>query len=147
MTIEALKRNEILYVEHVLQGMDDFPYEIRTMCADRVIAEVKERKQSFEEQGLDVYVDFYYCRLTEGEKQHVRLLLSQEEQDYLDRLEKRTKEEEIIFVPDDMLLTLIAKLNEKEALFSTIYFPASQSGKAQTWWGNYGGQYLIFSDR
>ena len=147
MTIEALKQKEILYVEHVLEGMDAFPYEIRTMCAEQVIESVKERKKHLEAQGLDVYVDFYYCRLTQEEKEKVRLVLSEEEQDYLYRFEEKTNKEDLVFVPDDMLLTIIARLNEAEALFSTIYFPAVKTEKAQTWWGNYGGQYLIFSER
>ena len=52
---------------------------------------------------------------------------------------------DIIFEADESLLQIITKLNEKEALFSTVYLePAFQDGKAYTWWGNYGKQYVVF---
>lgn len=54
--------------------------------------------------------------------------------------------EEIIFPMDEMLLSITTKLNEKEMLFSTIYF-AGEKGERSTWWGNYNQEYIVFTDR
>ena len=95
-------------------------------------------------------MDFYLVRVRPEETRRVLSRLNPEEGEYLRELEKKVRtapdpDSEIIFEADESLLQIITKLNEKEALFSTVYLePAFQDGKAYTWWGNYGKQYVVF---
>ena len=144
MTAEDLKRRPVIYVENVVQGMQDYKSTIVSMsgteaceyfCSQRILR-----------GGKGVWVDFYLFRLRPEETRRVLSLLNPEEGEYLRELEKKVRTApDIIFEADESLLQIITKLNEKEALFSTVYLePAFQDGKAYTWWGNYGKQYVVF---
>lgn len=58
--------------------------------------------------------------------------------------------DQVIFPMDDALSRAAAVLNETGMLFSTMYF-AREGGKqgeeavqAETWWGNFNGEYVRF---
>lgn len=148
MTAEDLKRRPVIYVENVVQGMQDYKSTIVSMSG----AEACEYfcSQRILRGGKGVWVDFYLFRLRPEETRRVLSLLNPEEGEYLRELEKKVRtapdpDSDIIFEADESLLQIITKLNEKEALFSTVYLePAFQDGKAYTWWGNYGKQYVVF---
>lgn len=150
MTAEELKKRPVIYVENVVHGMQRYKSTIVSMAG-------AEACEYFLSQWLlrgrnGVWVDFYLFRLRPGEVKRVLTFLNPQEQAYLREAEKQVRmapapECEIIFEADESLLSIITKLNEKEALFSTIYMePTSPNGKACTWWGNYGKQYVIFEE-
>ena len=148
MTAEDLKRRPVIYVENVVQGMQDYKSTIVSMsgteaceyfCSQRILR-----------GGKGVWVDFYLFRLRPEETRRVLSLLNPEEGEYLRELAKKVRsasdpDSELNFEADESLIQLITKLTEKEARFSSVSSePASKDGTEYTCWGNHGTQYVVF---
>ena len=140
-----LKEKGALYVENIQQGFEDYDYEIRTLGKD-------EARKIFSEMRLkngaeNSFLDFYYFAVRPEERERIDAVLSREEIQFLQEYRKTRltgdAKEEIIFPMEDMLLEIAVKLNEKSALFSTMYFTKDKS----TWWGNYEQKYVKFREK
>ncbi len=140
MTAADLKKVGALYFENIKDGLTEYENEIVSMDAG-------EAEQQFrllwEQNGVsNSYVDFYYYCLGPDEQRRVESVLSEAEVTYLHDHSpaRRLSAGDIIFPLDEMLIKIVAKLNETEMLFSTLYFLQEKS----TWWGNYKQEYIVF---
>jgi len=83
------------------------------------------------------YVDFYYFRLNEEDKEKLTELLSKEDKITLDKLKGY---DTIYFKLSRDVIPFIARLCTREVLFSTIYFTKMPC----TIWGNYDLKFPCF---
>lgn len=134
-----LRKRGAIYFEQLRIGLLEYHSEIIRMSQIEAADILRKMwKESYKNQ---TYVDFYYYKLEEESKQKVEGLLTAEELSYL-----KEQKPGFIFSIDEILLSIITKLNEAEMLFSTIYF-AGEKGKRSTWWGNYNHEYIVFTDK
>lgn len=145
MRAAELKGKGALYVENIQQGFEDCAYEVLSFGNEEAKDLFLElRRKNGEENS---FLDFYYFALSREEKERIDCLLNQDEIQYLKEYEKSRltgdTKEDIIFPMEDMLLEIAVKLNEKSALFSTMYFLKEKS----TWWGNYERNYVKFWEK
>ncbi|MBQ5695106.1 MAG: hypothetical protein IIV48_00420 [Clostridium sp.] len=86
------------------------------------------------------YVDFYYNLLSQEDKKRLNESIDDADKLFIKEFEKKNSKAGIYFNLTLESIPLIAKLNTKEILFSTIYF-----GKEKiTIWGNYNKQFPVF---
>ena len=136
MQIDELKKAGAIYLDHIQEGFEKYDWEEYTLCARDAVEKLDaEWKKCGKENA---WADFYYFILPEDGRKKIEETLTDEEKRYLQEL--KGKADGIIFPLDEQLIRLLAKLNEKEMLFSTFYFMNPES----TWWGNYGGTYVVF---
>ena len=147
MTVEELRALGAVYPEDIQQGFMEYAYEVRKSDQQQTYDTIRRK---WEEGGKqNVYTDFYYFALSSDEREKVDQLLTGEEQEHLRELrrvmeqENRSVKEHIIFPLDEMLLQIVAKLNEADALYSTICILDENCA----WWGNFGKEYVIFRKR
>lgn len=148
MNVKELQSLGAIYFENIKTGLSVYQNEIRCMNCIQAYEFFKEKWQK--EYPDKTFVDFYYFRQEETARQKVNELLTAEEKVYLEKLPKmvegKSLEEEFIFPLEEELLQIVTKLNDREMLFSTIYF-AGEKGKRSTWWGNYGKEYVVFWEK
>lgn len=144
MTILELKKLGALYVEHILDGMETYPYENVTYSEQEAYDVLLHQMEQY---GADhSYTDFYYFALEPVARMRVDALLTEDEKQYVESIRSKSKEE-IIFPLTKELLRIVVRLNNCEMLFSTIYFlPKDEHAglSATTWWGNYQSEYVVF---
>lgn len=140
MTAEQLKTKGAIYFENVVDGMKR--YENRIISLNRYQA-CDKFMELWEANGYeDVYVDFYYFRLPQETQERLEHFLSSQERDYIHGMP--AVEGEVIFPANEVLFSICAKLNDAGMLFSTIYVTGEQKS---TWWGNYGREYIVFTEK
>lgn len=141
-TIEELKCAGGIYFKNIQEGFDSYDYEVVKMTLDEAYRKILSYYllNGYESS----FVDFYYFRLEEDEKEKIETFLSRDELNYLKELQKvRNSSDEIIFSIDPTLLNITVKLNYYQALFSTFYFTKDPC----TLWGNYNREYVIFKHK
>lgn len=140
MRVEQLKEKGAIYFEKIQDGWEQYDYETKKISAQ----ELEERfvKLWKEKENIEVFVDFYYFTIEEDARKKVDEYLSEDEKRYLNN--QLGREQGIIFPAEEELIKIIAKLNEKEILFSTLYITGDEKS---TWWGNYGKEYVIFTEK
>ena len=140
MTAEVLKSRGAIYFENIVDGMKQ--YENRIIRLDMAQACAKF-VDLWELCGYeDVYVDFYYYNLPEEAKARIDSVLSPQEQAYVYQMNPTPGE--VVFPANEVLLSICAKLNHLEMLFSTIYIAGEHKS---TWWGNYNQEYVVFTEK
>lgn len=148
MNSKELQKLGAIYFENIGTGLSEYQNEIRCMDGIQAYEFFTEKWQK--EYPGKTFVDFYYFRLEETARQKVSELLTEKEIIYLEKLRKTVEgkklEEALIFPMEEELLQIVTKLNDREMLFSTIYF-VGEEGKRSTWWGNYGKEYVVFWDK
>lgn len=140
MTIQELRAAGAIYIEHVVDGMKQYENHTVRMDQSEVCGKLLELWKTNGFQG--VYVDFYYFRIPEEARRKVQAVLSRQELQYIRNM--APADGEIIFPADEMLLSICTKLNASGMLFSTIYVTGEQKS---TWWGNYHGEYVVFTEK
>lgn len=141
MTAEELKKAGAIYLDNVEEGLRN--YENRTVVMEQEEAFRILREMAEALRWKQVYADFYYYTFSREIRAKLDEFLTEEECEYL--REKEVPQGQIFFPLDEKMLSILTKWNAKEALFSTVYFTGMPGARA-TWWGNYGKQYLIFTD-
>lgn len=138
MKVEELIEKGAIYIERIQRGMSEYHSDILHLneeeAYERLLAEWEKRGEG---KG---FADFYYFYLEEESKEMVRENLTEEEREYLERLQQKAGSEDLIYPLDQTLLRMIVRLNAREILFSTVYF----LDEASTWWGNYKEEYIVF---
>ena len=139
MRVEQLKEKGAIYFEKIQDGFEQYDYETKKFAQ-----EIEERfvKLWKEKENIEVFVDFYYFTIEEDARKKVDEYLSEDEKRYVNNQLRR--EQGIIFPAKEELIKIVAKLNEKEILFSTLYITGDEKS---TWWGNYGKEYVIFTEK
>lgn len=146
MTLQELMELGAISFEHIDIGFSEYNHRVIKLGEKDAISHLKRLR---EEYGRDnAFVDFYYFRLDEYAKEEVQSQLTPVQIAYLDSIKPENVQEQIVFPLEDIMLSIIAKLNATEMLFSTVYFLESkESGKTRTtWWGNYNQEYVCFMD-
>lgn len=139
MTVEQLKQAGAIYVEHIRDGLET--YDNETVKKTKAEAETCFLEKLHKFGSAKSFLDFYYFVLDEEARGRIDGQLSAEEKEFLNSMDR--EEGSFIFPAVEELIGIAAKLNESEMLFSTFYFVEGE-GKASTWWGNYGREYLVF---
>ncbi len=151
MTGEELKKRGFIYFEGIREGLETFEHQMAVMDRNQAFAHFSELREAY---GADnSFLDFYLFALKEEERKKAESVLTEDETEALKIWEKKAgfpKGDQVIFPMDDVLLKAAAVLNETGMLFSTMYFaktdekqPAEET-KAETWWGNFNGEYIRF---
>lgn len=142
MTISQLKELKGIYLDNINDGFRNYDYKVLKLTEKEAVGCIKKR---MDQSDLQVYTDFYYYVLEKDARKKVDRLLEKNEKNYLEQMRpKENPEENLIFPLDEMLLTIVARLNAEEMLFSTIYFVGDREHTC-CWWGNYHQEYVIFS--
>lgn len=141
MTVAELVKKGAIYFDNIAEGFQ--LYQEFTIEMDEVQAAVRFRRLMEKNGPENSFVDFYYFRIDQDARNHIRSILREDEVLYLETLRPADPEEDIIFPLTAELIDIIVKLNAKEMLFSTVYFTKERS----TWWGNYEKKYAVFIDR
>ena len=140
MRVEQLKEKGAIYFEKIQDGFEQYDYETKKFSAQEI--EKIFVKMWKEKENIEVFVDFYYFTIEEDARKKVDEYLSEDEKRYVNNQLRR--EQGIIFPAKEELIKIVAKLNEKEILFSTLYITGDEKS---TWWGNYGKEYVIFTEK
>ncbi|RBP57935.1 hypothetical protein DES36_1264 [Alkalibaculum bacchi] len=126
---------EPIYFDNIQCGFDDYHY--MTLHGSEF------RYKTFLKKALDlngsdhVYVDFYYGRLEQKEKENLQSFLTQEDLQVLDFIDY---DNGIYFHLTEEILPFLIKITAQEILFSTFYFTKIPC----TLWGNYELKFPIF---
>lgn len=136
MSREELIAEGALYFEHIQQGFDNFKFRSLYMDGEEAFHYLKELW--IKNGKKHAFVDFYYAVLEQDSRDMILRNLTEEEKQYVKELCGNT--EDIYFPLDERLLRIITKLNDREILFSTVYFTKEPC----TVWGNFKQQYVEF---
>ena len=140
MTVEELKKEGAIYFEKVMDGMEQFESTSVRMNAFQAVDKFIEM---WEMLGCkNMYVDFYYFTLPEEARKKIDKVLTYQEQEYIHQMEH--EEGQVLFPANEILLSICATLNAMEMLFCTVYITGEYKS---TWWGNYGGEYIVFTNK
>lgn len=135
MTEDNLKNKGAILIPTVEYGFENYDYYYIEGSSLEISQKVKELVL---ENGYEhSYVDFYYGRLKEEEKQILDTHLTKEEIECIKTLDTKSC---IYFPLDEKLLELTLKLSLSELLFSTYYFCKTPC----TVWGNYNHVFPVF---
>lgn len=139
VTLEKMKSLGGIYFENIQEGFEN--YELSYLEGSKVEIQ-KEIKRLQERNGIEYsFVDFYYGRLNNKEKEIVKQNL---EAPYLTILQKyETLNAVSYLLLEEEILCLTAELNAREILFSTYYFCRYPC----TIWGNYNLKYPVFTTK
>ena len=139
MTTGQLLEKGAIYFDNIVDGMKHYENRMIRMDAQQAC----ERFWNlWELSGYnDIYLDFYYHRLPKEAKERIDEVLSPQERDYIHRMNPQNGE--VIFPASEVLLSICARLNDAEILFSTIYITGKHKS---TWWGNYNKEYIVFTE-
>lgn len=108
--------------------------------------ESEERIFRFFERILELngeensFIDFYYLRLGEEDKQRLKEMVSADDRIILNDVERELKGDGIYFRLSKEILPFIVRLCTREVLFSTFYFTKIPC----TIWGNYNMEFPCF---
>lgn len=140
MTTGQLQKKGAIYFENIVDGMKQYENRIIRMEGQQACDKFLDL---WELCGYnDIYVDFYYHRLPEEARRKIDLVLTPQERDYVHQM--NPSDGEVIFQANEVLLSICARLNDAEMLFSTIYITGEHKS---TWWGNYNKEYIVFTEK
>lgn len=140
MTTGQLQEKGAIYFDHIVDGMKQYDNRIIHMDAQQACDKFLDL---WELCGYNhIYLDFYYHRLPEEAREKIDGILSPQERDYVHQM--NPKGGEVIFPANEVLLSICARLNDAEMLFSTIYITGEHKS---TWWGNYNKEYIVFTEK
>ncbi|WP_303860211.1 hypothetical protein [Alkalibaculum bacchi] len=126
---------EPIYFNNIQCGFDDYHYMTlhgSEFCYNHFL------KKALHLNGSDhVYVDFYYGRLKQEEKENLQSFLTQEDLQVLDFIDY---DNGIYFYLTEEILPFLIKITAQEMLFNTFYFTKIPC----TLWGNYQLKFPIF---
>lgn len=137
--LTCLKEHGALLISNVQDGMESNPHEILSMTAAEYLHWL--RKLALKSRETGCFVDFYFGRITDEEKDAVLSHLPDHSRDYI--LSLNAGSGDLYYQldgPDDPGLAILADLSARELLFSTFYFTRPRC----TVWGNYGLKYPVF---
>lgn len=136
ISLEDLINKGGIYFKSITEGFDKYDNYTLEGSEEEIFNEIYRFR---EENGVEnSFVDFYYGILKEEEKERIKKIL---DKDNLSILSKYEELKEVVYLElNDEILKLTAKLNAREALFSTYYFTKNPC----TIWGNYGLTYPVF---
>lgn len=139
VTLEKIKRLGGIYIENIQEGFDSYNFSYLEGTKDEIQKEIKRLQ---EQNGIAYsFVDFYYGRLSNKEKEKVKQHL---EEPYLKILNKYEDLNDVTYLLlEEEILCLTSELNAKEILFSTYYFCKYPC----TIWGNYQLKYPVFTNK
>ena len=139
ITLENLINKGAIYFNSITEGFDKYDNYTLEGSEEEIFNEIYKLR---EENGIEnSFVDFYYGVLKEEEKNRIKKIIDDE---YLSILAKYEDLKEVVYLElDNEILKLTAKLNAKEALFSTYYFTKDPC----TIWGNYQLRYPVFKNK
>lgn len=140
MTIQELKAAGALYFPRIVDALREYPSRTLALSAREAEKTLRELHKKDPQAGL--YVDFYYFSLPHEAREKVLARLTPRQREYVAHMQAGP--EDLVFPADETLLTICAVLNESETLFSTFYLTGENPS---TWWGNYGGEYIVISQR
>ncbi len=143
MTHETLSKNNGIYITNIQDGFEQYHHEILQFSFMEAKSYFTNLCDSYNYQGI--YADFYFYQLDDAGKHRVLESLSPSEQAYLFSKDSTQLQDSsnLIFVLDEILLSIVLKLNANELLFSTIY----DTHLPATYWGNYNHQYIRFTQK
>lgn len=145
MNIEELQARGAIFFERIDEGFRKYRDEILKMSEEEAFAFFREKMLQYGEENC--FADFYYFCIDEEARAQVNGVLTEEERAYLKTLEPKTDmPKQIIFALTEPLLRIVVRLNASEMLFSTLYFVGTDKHAPMTYWGNYGQEYICFSD-
>ena len=142
MNINEFRNKNIIYFENISYGLKNYKNEIMTFDEKEAYEFFLEKIKQYGTENA--FVDFYFFALQKEAKEKVMQVLTQEELTYLAQIQPIELDTQLIFCLEDDLLQIIVKLNALEMLFSTIYFQSTDILRAETYWGNYGREYIKF---
>lgn len=135
MTEDNLKSKGAILIPTVEYGFENYNYYYIEGSSLEISQKVKELVL---ENGYEhSYVDFYYGRLKEEEREVLDNHLTKEEIEFIKTLDTKNC---IYFPLNEKLLELTLKLSLSELLFSTYYFCKTPC----TVWGNYNHVFPVF---
>lgn len=141
ITIEQLKELGGLYFENIIDGTNQYPYEVKKYSEEETVRWFLELQEQYA-----IYADFYAARVTkESLSEFAKYLSSQEWAMFLELVEKcRSYEaqEFVIFEPEKEELELLVKISYRGLLFSTFYI----MNPAVTIWSNFDGEMVLFAN-
>lgn len=139
VTLEEIKRLGGIYFENIKEGFET--YNFSYLEGTKLDIE-KELKRLQVQNGIEYsFVDFYYGRLNNDEKENVKQNL---DAPYLTILKKYEELNDVTYLLlEEDILCLTAELNAREILFSTYYFCKYPC----TIWGNYHLKYPVFTNK
>lgn len=136
MTPEELVSKGGIYFEKIQNGMAEYEWESRffsSRMAEKFLRDLwKENGDGYS------FVDCYYPFLEKESKEQILSVLSRDQREYLENLDKAGSE--LLLPLDERILSIAVTLNDKEMLFFSFYFLREPC----TVWGNYKQEYLIF---
>ncbi len=137
VTLEKVKSLGGIYFENIQEGFDQYEFSYLKGSKNEIL---KGLKKFQEQNGIEYsFVDFYYGRLNNNEKEKVMQNL---EAPYIDILQKYEALNDVTYLLlEEEILCLTAELNAREILFSTYYFCKYPC----TIWGNYNLKYPVFT--
>jgi len=145
MTKAELEAKGAIFFEQITEGFQEFKDETLTFSAEDALKYFREKIEMY--GSANSFADFYYFSLNRQAQEMVETKLSEEEMVYLEQIiPEGDAKEQLIFPLTDELLKIIVKLNAKEMLFSTLYFLKADGLERMMFWGNFGGEYICFSD-
>ena len=127
-------KKELIYFDNIQDGFDHYHYF--------TLYGIEAQYDKFLEKAFylnkdHAYVDFYYGRLEENEKENLQSFLTQEDLQILDFIDY---DNGIYFPLTEEILPFSLKITAQEILFSTFYFTKIPC----TLWGNYNLKFPIF---
>lgn len=145
MTKAELEAKGAIFFEQITEGFQEFKDETLTFSKEEALKYFREKIERYGNEKS--FADFYYFSLNRQAQGMVKTKLSEEEMTYLEQIRPEgDAKEQLIFPLTDELLKIIVKLNADEMLFSTLYFLEANGLGRMMFWGNFGGEYICFSD-
>ncbi|WP_300380830.1 hypothetical protein [Clostridium sp.] len=136
ITLEDLKKQNIIYLKNVQEGFNKYPNMILDGTEDHVNNAIRELVNK---NGLEnSYADFYYGKLDQESKNKVKGALNEKEIAFIESL--KLMKEDIYFQLNSEILEILLKLTVNEVLFSSFYFTKYLC----VVWGNYDKKYPVF---
>ena len=142
MNISEFRKKNIIYFENISYGLKNYKNEIIILDEKEAYNFFSEKKKQYGTENA--FADFYFFALDVEAKEKVMQVLTQEELNYLDKIQPTEVNSQLIFCLENELLKIIVKLNALEMLFSTIYFQGIDILREETYWGNYKEEYIKF---
>lgn len=135
-SINEIKSNGCIFIENLNDGFNNRKHYFiggeESDLKDFLLIKIKENKQD------NSYIDFYYYRLNDEEKENANSVLSDFEIEYLKN--QNYNSDNIFFKLNPIIFEIAFKLSISEMLFSTFYF----SEEPCTIWSNYNKQFIVF---
>ena len=137
ITLGQLINKGAIYFARIEEGFADYSYQI----IEGSEAELKAYLTDLiHENGWEnSWVDFYYGRLKEDEKERVSAFLTDEEKQFLESV--NLGKEDLYFALTEELFEVTFRLSVTEMLFSTFYFTKEPC----TVWSSFEKKILRFS--